>query len=88
MSSQTIDSTLWKFLAACLAGMLIAITRILELLTSFEEFEDQLIGFAAHFSVALRFRLVKKAFSDARLSYLLGKQQNSQREVMKILLFW
>lgn len=45
---QAIDAPFGKFLATGLAGMLVAITRILELGTSNEELEDQLVGFASH----------------------------------------
>lgn len=45
---QTIDTPLGEFLAAGLAGMLVAITRVLELGTSNEELEDELVGFSPH----------------------------------------
>jgi hypothetical protein len=45
---QAIDAPFGKFLSAGLAGMLVAITRILELGTSNEELEDKLVGFASN----------------------------------------
>lgn len=48
MVGQTVDATLGEFLAARLAGVLVAITGILEFLAANKEFEDQLVGFATH----------------------------------------
>ena len=41
MVCKTVNSALWKFLAARFAGMLVSVARIVELRTSIEVAEDQ-----------------------------------------------
>lgn len=48
MVGQAIDATLGELLTAGFAGVLIAVTGILELLTSNKKLEDQLVWLATH----------------------------------------
>jgi hypothetical protein len=45
---EAIDATFGELLAARLAGMLVAIARILEFRSAIEELKDELIGLATH----------------------------------------
>ena len=57
MVGQAVDATFGKFLAAGLAGVLVAVAGILELLASNEELEDELVGFATHCEGRMRDRV-------------------------------
>lgn len=45
---QAVDASFGEFLTACPAGVLVSIARVLELRTSFEELNDELVGLATH----------------------------------------
>jgi hypothetical protein len=48
MVGKAVNATLWKYLAASFASMLVAITRVFQLGTPVEELEDELVRFATH----------------------------------------
>jgi hypothetical protein len=48
MVGEAVNATLWEYLPAGFACVLVAIARVFQLGTPVEELEDQLVGFATH----------------------------------------